>query len=355
MNKSKPIFLCSTKAGSGKTIIAIGMFLKFKEEGFKPGYFKAIGDAMDLRPKTKTDKDVNVITAVVARQFSKEEICPQFFNPGFFLDEILPEETPAVMAHIKDSFESMQNKTDIIIIEGNHNVNQYSAINLDDIRFAKEFNANVIICSPIKDDNDLNTVVSAFNYLKLNDVNVIGVILNGLSETAYVRIEKYYKPLLKDLGIEVIGGLKKSRQLEKPTVAEIIEAVEGDLICGNYIKVKNNLIDGFVIGAMGAESASSYLRRGVNQCVITGGDRSDIALVALDASTNLIIFSGNIHPARRIISVAEEKGVPLVVAPADTFTISEQLKKIHTHIQPNEIQLCKDEFDKYIDWDKIPK
>ena len=355
MTENKPILLCSTKAGSGKSVIAIGMYLKFKEEGINPGYFKAIGDAMDLHPKTKTDKDVNVITAVVARQFSKEEICPQFFNPGFFLDEILPEEIPGVIDHIKDSFESMKNKTDIIIIEGNHNINQYSAIQLDDIRIAKEFDARVIICSPVKDDNDLNNVVSAYNYLKLNNVNVVGVILNGLSETAYVRIEKYYKPLLHDLGIQVIGGLKKSRQLEKPTVAEIIEAVEGELICGNYIKVKNNLIDGFIIGAMGAESASSYLRKGVNQCVITGGDRADIALAALEASTNLIVFSGNIRPARRVMSVAEEKGIPLVLAPGDTFTISEQLKKIHTHIQPNEIQLCKDEFDKYIDWDKIPK
>ncbi len=355
MSKSKPILLVSTKAGSGKSVIAIGMFLKFKEEGLKPGYFKAIGDAMDLRPKTKTDKDVNVITAVVARQFSKEEMCPQFLNPSFFLDEILPEESQQVLDKIKDHFESMKNKTDIIILEGNHNVNQYSAIYLDDTVIAKEFDANVILCAPIKDDDDLNTVIAAYNYLKLKDVKVIGVILNGLSDTAYVRIEKYHKPLLGKLGISVIGGLKKSRQLEKPTVAEILEAVQGELISGNYVKVKNNLIDGFIIGAMGAESAASYLRKGVNQCVITGGDRPDIALAALDASTNLIIFSGNIRPAPRVISVAEEKGIPLALAPGDTFTISEQIRKIHTHIQPNEIGICKEQVEKYIDWDKIPK
>ena len=355
MSKSKPILLCSTKAGSGKSVIAIGMFLKLKEEGINPGYFKAIGDAMDLRPKTKTDKDVNVITAVVARKFSKEEMCPQFFNPSFFLDEILPEESQNVLEKIKDHFESMKEKTDIIILEGNHNVNQYSAINLDDTVIAKKFDANVILCAPIKDDDDINIVIAAFNYLKLKDVKVIGVILNGLSETAYVRIEKYYKPLLDKLGITVIGGLKKSRQLEKPTVAEILEAVEGELICGNYVKVKNNLIDGFIIGAMGAESAASYLRKGVNQCVITGGDRPDIALAALDASTNLIIFSGNIRPAPRVISVAEEKGIPLALAPGDTFTISEQIRKIHTHIQPNEIGICKNQVEEYIDWDKIPK
>ena len=84
MSKSKPILLCSTKAGSGKSIIAIGMFLKLKEEGFNPGYFKAIGDAMDLRPKTKTDKDVNVITAAVARKFSKEEMINIIHKNNYF-------------------------------------------------------------------------------------------------------------------------------------------------------------------------------------------------------------------------------------------------------------------------------
>ena len=88
--------LCSTKAGSGKSVVAIGMFLKFKELGKNPGYFKPIGDAMSMEPKSKTDKDVSVISAVVSRKFSKEEICPQFFNPGYYLDEVLPEEVDQI-------------------------------------------------------------------------------------------------------------------------------------------------------------------------------------------------------------------------------------------------------------------
>jgi len=97
----------------------------------------------------------------------------------------------------------------------------------------------------------------------------------------------------------------------------------------------------------------SYLRRGRDKCVITGGDRSDIALAALETSTALIIFTGNIEPAPHIQSKAEEKGIPLIVAPGDTYTVSEQVKKIHTHIQPNEIGICKEQADKYLDWEKV--
>ena len=148
---------------------------------------------------------------------------------------------------------------------------------------------------------------------------------------------------------------RSSKQLEKPTVAEIMDAVQGKMIAGNFIKVKNNIIDGFLIGAMSAEAALSYLRKGVNQCVITGGDRNDVALAALEADTKLIIFTGNIEPAQNVIARAEDKGIPLVIAASDTFTVSEQLRRIHTHIQPNEIQLCKEQVDQYIDWNKIPK
>jgi hypothetical protein len=351
----KVLLLSSTKGGSGKSVVAIGLFLKLKENGYNPGYFKPIGDSMALEPKSRTDKDVSVISAVVARKFSKEEICPQFLSPNLYLDEVLPSESDTILAKIKDAFESIKSKTDYMLIEGNHSGNQYRAINLDDGRIAKEFGAEVIICSPVRDDDDINDVISMYDFYKFQNIPVVGAILNGISEMANVRIEKYYKPLLEKRGITFIGGLKKSKQLEKPTVAEIMDAVQGKMIAGNFIKVKNNIIDGFLIGAMSAESALSYLRKGVNQCVITGGDRNDVALAALEADTKLIIFTGNIEPAQNIIARAEEKGIPLVIAASDTFTVSEQLRRIHTHIQPNEIQLCKEQVDQYIDWNKIPK
>ena len=106
---------------------------------------------------------------------------------------------------------------------------------------------------------------------------------------------------------------------------------------------------------MGAEAALSYLRKSVETCLITGGDRTDIALAALETNTKLIIFTGNLEPPRSVIAKAEEKEVPLVVAPVDTFSVSEKIRKIHVHIQPNEIQICKDQVDKYIDWNKIPQ
>lgn len=352
---SPTLLLTSTKSGSGKSAIAIGAFLKLKEEGFNPGYFKGIGDSSSITPKNRTDKDVSVITTVVSRKFSKEEICPQFFNPHYFLDEINPKNANEVKKYILDGFHQMKEKTDYMIIEGNHNLHQYHAIGLDDISFAKETNAKVIICTPIDDDSDLNQLLAAYEYCKMKEVQVAGVILSGTNPTSDVRIEKYHIPILKDLNVPFIGGLKNAKQLEKPTIAEVMDAVDGKLIAGDYIKVKNNFINSFAIGAMGADAALSFLRRGKDQCIITGGDRSDIALAAMETSTSLIIFTGNIRPNQKIISKAEEKGIPLILAASDTYTIVERVKKINTHIQPNEIELCRQQVEDNINWQLWPK
>ena len=351
---TKTIMLTSTHSGAGKSIVAIGMFLKMKENGKNPGYFKPIGDAMTRQEKSRTDKDVSVISAVVARKYSKEEICPHFLNPEYYLDEILPEEVDEVFHKIKDAYTSIAAKCDLVIIEGNHFVSQYSPIGLDDLRFAKEFNASMIICAPITDDDDLNSVIATYEYIKSQNLEIAGVILNARTKTAEARIKRYHIPLLEKRGIVVIGALTNSRELEKPTISEIMDATGAKLYSGEFIKVKNTLINSFVIGAMGAEPALKIFRGGIDKCVITGGDRTDIALAALDTSTKLIIFTGNLDPIQRVVSVAEEKGVPLLTTSSDTYSVAEQIRKIQTHIQANEIQICRDQVEN-LDWEKIPQ
>lgn len=351
------ILLTSTKGSSGKSAIAIGAFLKLQEEGKEPGYFKAIGDSNSMTAKTRTDKDVGIIAAVVARKFAKEEICPHMLHPEYYLDEITPEtsEISEILDKIKDAFQSIEKRTNYMIIEGNHSYAQFRSVGLDDITLALEFEAQVIIVAPIDNDTDMDELLTAHEYVKLRGVNIAGVILNGLSKPAEQRIEQYFIPLLEKRGITVIGGLKNARQLEKPTIAEVMDAIGGKLISGDFIKVKNNYIDGFLIGAMGSTAALSFFRRGTNQCVITGGDRADIALAAMETSTNLIIFTGNIAPSINVMNKAEEKGIPLVLTASDTFTVSEKVKEIHIHIQPDEIELCRQQVEDNIHWDKWPK
>jgi BioD-like phosphotransacetylase family protein len=75
-----------------------------------------------------------------------------------------------------------------------------------------------------------------------------------------------------------------------------------------------------MVGAMSVDSALTYFRRKPNKAVITGGDRPDIQLAALETSTRCLILTGNLRPSALILGRAEEAGVPIILTRHDTLT-----------------------------------
>jgi len=70
---------------------------------------------------------------------------------------------------------------------------------------------------------------------------------------------------------------------------------------------------------MTAEAALSRFRKQINKAVITGGDRTDIQLAALETSTTCLILTGNLHPSPLIVKQAEEFGVAILLVPLNTI------------------------------------
>ena len=62
--------------------------------------------------------------------------------------------------------------------------------------------------------------------------------------------------------------------------------------------------------------------------IITGGDRPDIQLAALETDTRCLILTGNLYPNDIIIARAEERNVPIMVVPRDTLTVVQQVEDI---------------------------
>jgi BioD-like phosphotransacetylase family protein len=62
-----------------------------------------------------------------------------------------------------------------------------------------------------------------------------------------------------------------------------------------------------------------------HKLAITGGDRSDMIVAALESSTSGIILTNNIIPPQNIIAKAAEKNIPLLLVPFDTFRSAKQV------------------------------
>jgi len=79
---------------------------------------------------------------------------------------------------------------------------------------------------------------------------------------------------------------------------------------------------------MNVESALSYFRKVSNKAVITGGDRSDIQLAALETPTKCLILTGNQNPSETVIGKAMMARVPILVVREDTLTTVEKMESL---------------------------
>ena len=88
-----------------------------------------------------------------------------------------------------------------------------------------------------------------------------------------------------------------------------------------------------------------FFRRKVNKAVITGGDRADVQLAALETPTKCLILTGNFQPSSVVQGRAEELGVPMVLVTYDTLTAVEKVGEIIRHVKFHEVK----KIDKIVD------
>ncbi|HOL17940.1 MAG TPA: phosphotransacetylase family protein [Bacillota bacterium] len=336
----------SGKAGAGKTASALGIALKLQEKDYKVSYFKPLG--FQRGAVKKDDADVFLMREVLKLPFSSEIISPLAVNPHYLTGHFFQgkENLPG---KIKEAYTRCSEGYDVLLVDGG--VFPFAGRNqgLDDFSLAEQWQAGVIYVLKPEDDFDLDRGLLYLDLLSCRKVQVIGCIFNNVSRAQWEKTRTVYKPLLEKKGIPVLGAIPRKTEIAAPTVAEFYEVLQGEILAAP--DQMNRLVEEVVIGTMTTESALSYLRRAPNKALITGGDRSDMAMTALETSTSVIIFTGGLYPDVHVLSRAEEKGVPVILVHTDTYTTVENLHSIYRSIHPQNaeaIRMIKENVDKYV-------
>jgi hypothetical protein len=79
-----------------------------------------------------------------------------------------------------------------------------------------------------------------------------------------------------------------------------------------------------------------FFRQRRNMAVVTGADRTDIQLAALEASTQCLILTGAGEPLPQLINRAEELEVPLIKVEHDTLATVEVIEQAFGHVRLHE-------------------
>lgn len=336
-------------AGSGKTAIALGLALKFKEEGYKVSYFKPVGNR--TRFVDGEDNDALLMRKVLNMNNDINKIVP-YTAGSSYLNCLKNQEH--IVESLKDAFREVSQGADFVIIDGAVFPYMGAAYGLDAAGLACMFDASILNIIKLENDLSVDQAIDLNNNITSRGLSVLGHIFNNVPRQLLSKTEGVFKPILERSGCATFGIIPKRPEFASPTVSEFYEALGGELLAG-----ENNLnlvVEDVIIGAMTLESALQYMRRSANKAVILGGDRADLALAALETSTSALILTGGLYPDVKVISRATEKGVPVILVHSDTYSTIETISEVSRRIRPgdeNGINIARENIEKYCDWQAI--
>jgi hypothetical protein len=179
-------------------------------------------------------------------------------------------------------------------------------------------------------------------------------LINQVEEQHLDLVRNRVVPFLEGRGIPVFGVLPRDAALAGISVGELLDHLGGQLIGSPAWCSKT--VTSLMIGAMGAEASLSFFRRRTHKAIITGGDRDDLQLVALDTSTSALVLTGNIRPSATVLDKAQEREVPIILVPDDTLTTVDRAEVLFGRVrfhQPAKLQRFVEMMDSSFDFVRL--
>jgi BioD-like phosphotransacetylase family protein len=265
----------------------------------------------------------------------------EFFKQTFDLPDALEDMVPIGIAprtveailrgedetdfsgNLQSAYDRISQGRDVVVLEGGSNLREGYLIGLPTPEVARMLGARALVV--IKYNDDLQVLDDALTAKTRLGELMVGVVLNAIPRQRMPFVQEIAKPALEAHGISVLAVLPQERLLLSVSVGDLVEFLSGQVLC--CTDKMDELVEHLMVGAMSVDSALSYFRRKPNKAVITGGDRPDIQLAALETSTKCVILTGNLRPSPIILGRAEEVGVPMILVRQDTLTAVEVIER----------------------------
>jgi BioD-like phosphotransacetylase family protein len=309
---SKYLIVASIEAYTGKSGTILGLAHQFQNKGLSIAYGKPIGTYLkDEDPDTK-EADVAFIAEALGLKEAQVRWPLIPLKRSTVEKRLTKEDTSDYGQLLQESLTDIV--ADVVVLEGAGTLWEGSLFGLSIVEMAKTLNASVLLVaryhSPLVVDS-LLTVKRG-----LGD-RLAGIIINDIPTAELETTQTLIKPYLESQGVPVLALLPSSRLLRSVSVREISRQLNAQVLCrGDRLDL---MVESLTIGAMNVNSALEYFRQGQNKAVVTGGDRTDLQLAALETSTSCLILTGHMNPQPLIISRAEDLEVPILSVNLDTL------------------------------------
>ena len=334
---AKTLLIGSCEPFSGKSALVLGIARKFLSSQKQVKFGKPLATTIESDSKHKKltskliDDDVYFIGETLG--LTENQLIPSVdFLSASISESRLIEGKLLPGIDFENFKETILAPIDgINILEAAGSLHEGLLYGLSLIEVSKRLDIPVLLVHCWKDSRSVDDLLAAKDQL---GKHFVGVVLNSVDPNEIKDIQTKVVPALARLGIEVFGVMPRSPLLRSVTVEELSRRLEASVICCE--ERLELMVETLSIGAMNVNSAMEFFRRRRNMAVVTGADRTDLQLAALEASTQCLILTGAGEPLPQLVSRAEELEVPLLKVDRDTLSTVEVIENAFGHVRLHE-------------------
>ena len=318
------ILISSSEEYSGKSALCIGLGTVLKEMGYSVGYMKPIGNLLMDIDGVLADEDSEEMRKTLDLKDSPSDITPIMLTESLIHDSLRGMEKN-LDGVLKDAYSRIAQDKDVVLIEGTGGIGGGAMYELSDPQVAEKLGTKVLLITRYDSVFAVDRILCDLKIIGGTDM-LAGVILNEVPESEMKNVTEIVCPFLEKKGIKVFGIIPLDRTLRSVPIADIVEDLHAEVLAGaDHL---DELVEHYLVGAMEVSSAIKYFRRIPNSLVITGGDRSDIQLAAIESKTKCLVLTGNLRPSEAVLGSAEEADIPVLLVRGDTMSTIERIENL---------------------------
>jgi BioD-like phosphotransacetylase family protein len=327
----------------------LGVAHQLKERGLDIAYGKPLGTCLSESQTDALDEDVRFFSQVL--NLSENRLQPTLLS----LDE------PTVKNRLQGLDRTNYRQTlseylqmqggDLVLLEGPGTLEEGRLFDLSLPQVAETVDAAVLLVARCHSLLLVDGLLAAKQ--RLGD-RLIGVLINDIPKDQLETVDKVVRPFLEQYEIPVLGLFPRSDLLRSVSVRELVHQLNAEVLCRS--DRLDLMVESLTIGAMNVSSALKYFQKARNMAVVTGGDRTDIQLAALETSTQCLILTGHLPPSPTIISRADDLEIPILSVDLDTLTTVEIIDRAFGQVrlhEPIKMQYVQQMVAEHFDIDQL--
>ena len=322
----KALYITSVEAFSGKTAVCLALGRRLQKEGYRVGYFKPLStQPWELTPGRALDEDADFVRRTLVLAESPQDLVGVVLTPALAREMRCGCTDRDLMSEVKAAYERIVLDKDIVLVEGAGSLREGVSLGLGSAMVTDVLDMPALAIVRYRNRvSQADDCIAA--HLQLGE-RLLGTLINAVPKREHKLSKQVCSPCLEQQGIWVLGTLPLQEQLQAISVGELADVLEGEYL--TLPEKKDVLIEQLIVGAMTVEQALPRIRCVPGtKAVITGGDRADMQLVALETAVQCLVLTGYLRPVPEVLRRAEELGVPVLLVRENTMETVEAVDRV---------------------------